>query len=97
MMLYFLVEQYPVALHFLKDHETVGCNYHTYDSCRAPPHFSGNFWWADAKYLSGLPDCGPNKFDAEFWLMQNNPTMYCLHDTGGMNHYFNEYPRHKYI
>ena len=96
MMLYFLVDRYPVALHALKDHEIAGCNYHTYDSCRAPPHFSGNFWWAKTDYLATLPDCGPNKFDAEFWLHINSPKFKCLHDTGGMNHYFNVYPPENY-
>jgi hypothetical protein len=43
MMLYFLVDQYPIAMYYLNDHDVAGCNYHTYDSCRAPPHFSGNF------------------------------------------------------
>ena len=96
MMLYYLVEMYPVALHELENVDTVGCNYHTYDSCRAPPHFSGNFWWAKSNYLAGLPDCGKNKFDAEFWLHIGNPKFKCLHDTGGMNHYFNEYPSVNY-
>jgi GR25 family glycosyltransferase involved in LPS biosynthesis/tetratricopeptide (TPR) repeat protein len=96
MMLYFLIERWPVAVNALKDHDVAGCNYHTYDSCRAPPHFSGNFWWAKTDYLSGLPDCGTNKFDAEFWLLQNNPKLKCLHDTGGMNHYFNVYPPENY-
>ena len=96
MMLYFLVEEWPVALHYLKDHDTVGCNYHDYNSCRAPPHFSGNFWWAKTDYLKNLPECGPNKFDAEFWLMKGNPKLKCLHDTGGMNHYFNVYPSENY-
>jgi len=96
MMLYFLLERWPVAVNALKDHDVAGCNYHTYDSCRAPPHFSGNFWWAKTGYLESLPDCGRNKFDAEFWLLQNNPKLKCLHDTGGMNHYFNVYPSETY-
>jgi GR25 family glycosyltransferase involved in LPS biosynthesis len=96
MMLYFLVERYPAALYALKDHDVAGCNYHTYESCRAPPHFSGNFWWAKTDYLATLPGCGPNKFDAEFWLHTNNPKLKCLHDTGGMNHYFNVYPPENY-
>ena len=96
MMLYFLVERWPVAIHALGNHDTTGCNYHTTESCRAPPHFSGNFWWANSEYLGTLPDCGPNKFDAEFWLMQNNPKFKCLHDSGGMNHYFNVYPPENY-
>jgi GR25 family glycosyltransferase involved in LPS biosynthesis len=96
MMLFFLVEQWPVALHELESCDTVGCNYHNQDSSRAPPHFSGNFWWAKTDYLAKLPKCGPNKFDAEFWLHLENPKFKCLHDTGGMNHYFNEYPSKNY-
>jgi len=96
MMLYFLVDQSTTALHLLENCDTVGCNYHNKSSCRAPPHFSGNFWWAKTDYLSGLPDCGPNKFDAEFWLHRGNPKFKSLHDTGGMNHYFNEYPCENY-
>jgi beta-1,4-mannosyl-glycoprotein beta-1,4-N-acetylglucosaminyltransferase len=96
MMLYFLVERYPVPLKYLEKYDTVGCNYHTYNSSRAPAHWSGNFWWAKTNYLATLPDCGPNKFDAEAWVMLGNPTLKCLHDTGGMNHYYNEYPKERY-
>jgi len=96
MMLYFLVERYPVALYNLQDVDTVGCNYHTLESSTAPPHFSGNFWWAKCKYLATLPECENSKFEAEFWLHKNNPTFKSLHYTGGVNHYYNRYPENIY-
>lgn len=58
----------------------------SYDACgihwradgfgRLNPHFSGNFWWANAKYLRSLPSplsldtC--NRYEAEFWIGKNH-------------------------
>jgi hypothetical protein len=96
MMLYFLLEQWPVATDALKDHCAVGCNYHNYDSSsNTPSHFSGNFWWAKSELLETLPECGPDKYDADFWLLQNNPTIKCLHYTP-INHYLTLYPPENY-
>jgi len=43
-------------------------------------HFSGNFWWAKAKYINGLPniyefynDVGQDRHLAEFWIGLGKP------------------------
>jgi len=94
LMLYFLVEQYQNALNKLKDVDTVGCNYLNNKEC--PPHWSGNFWWAKGNYIATLPKCSPNKMDAEFWLMKNNPKYHSLHQSD-VNHYYQKYPRERYV
>ena len=89
MMLYFLTDQECIS--HLDSYDTVGCNY----QCTPKKHYSGNFWWAKCNYLSGLPDCGLNKMDAEMWLHQNCPNYLSLHDSG-LNHYHQLYPQKKY-
>jgi beta-1,4-mannosyl-glycoprotein beta-1,4-N-acetylglucosaminyltransferase len=91
MMLYFLLQE--SCIKSLNIYDTVGCNYQN-DNIN-PAHYSGNFWWATSKYLSKLPVCGPNKFDAEFWLHINQPNYLSLHNSG-LNHYYERYPRKNY-
>ncbi len=42
---------------------------------------AGNFWWATAGYLRGLPELPPltasTRFDAEWWVGQDSPTVAC--------------------
>jgi len=74
-MLFCLVGQYDACLQLLGVHDTVGCQF-TNDNVN-PPHYSGNFWWATSKYISTLSvDTLVQKYDAEFWLLQNKPLFY---------------------
>ena len=102
MMLYFLVEKFDLCLEKMNcGIQAVGCNY--YDEqmkIRNPKHFSGNFWWADSQYISELPSLiekteNINPTDAEFWLCENNPSVYELHNSK-INHYMNVYPGTNY-
>ena len=94
MMLYFLVEQHELCISKLfSGITTVGCNFL---NANHPPHFSGNFWWAKSNYISTLPSLiekteNVNPNDAEFWLCQNNPSIYELHKSN-IDHYYNLYP-----
>ena len=102
MMLYFLTKP---RLN-LDDYDTIGCNY-TIDgrnyyqdgtTSLAPPHYSGNFWWAKTNYLASLPlisENAVNKNDAEYWLHKNNPKYYELHHSG-IDHYLERYTIEKY-
>lgn len=102
MMLYFLVEKFDLCLEKMNcGIQTVGCNY--YDEqmkIRNPKHFSGNFWWADSQYISELPSLiekteNVNPTDAEFWLCQNEPFVYEVHNSK-INHYMDVYPSDNY-
>ena len=81
-MLYSLVTNHEQCLSLLDIYDTVGCLYRK--KCfhqENPPHYSGNFWWATADYIRSL--CVTElkqKYDAEFWLMQNNPLVFNVCD-----------------
>ena len=95
MMLYFLINRSTDCLEHLKTVDVVGCNY----SSEPRPHFSGNFWWANAEYLRRLPklpESGDNKMDAEMWLFQANPKYYQIHSSG-INHFVERYPPERYV
>ena len=106
MMLHFLYD--PKCLYLLNEYETLGCNYTTdgfnyspegYVTTRAPPHYSGNFWWAQSEYLKKLkkiPETDVNKNDGEYWLMKGNPKYHELHHSG-INHFKHRYTPEKYI
>ena len=106
LMLYFNVTCHQNALNKLKDVDTVGCNYNDFSfdyhedgsTTPAPPHFSGNFWWAQSNYLSSLPfienQCKRN--ESEYHLFKNNPNYYSLHNSE-VNHYHQMYPRENYL
>jgi hypothetical protein len=82
-VLYCLSDQYKACLKLLNVYDTVGSQY-TNDETN-PPHYSGNFWWATSKYISSLSVHDLKlKYDAEFWLMRNNPTFYNIFSLHGM-------------
>jgi hypothetical protein len=106
-ILYFLVEEYTKCISILDNHyDVVGCNYsndldikcweHTFPF--PPPHYSGNFWWANTNYLRGLPSLSLDiigRNEPEFWLFKNKPIFFNLHSSN-VNHYLSTYPRNNY-
>lgn len=94
LMLYWLIEQYPLCLAALEHHDTVGINYKD----TPQPHYSGNFWWARSNYIKTLQLdrlCDSHYNAPEFWLLSQNPHHICLHDSN-INHYHDPYPRFIY-
>lgn len=95
MMLYFLVENHKTCIELLDKYNTVGCNY--LDSPHK--HFSGNFWWANCKYLKQLAQIVSGiRHDAEWWIMtgSDNANKYVVHHSN-IDHYCYPYPRHLYV
>ena len=57
-MTYFLIEKWRNAVQLLEQYKTVGVDLRNEPTL----HYSGNFWWATSKYISGLP-C-PREFNS---------------------------------
>jgi SAM-dependent methyltransferase len=92
-MLYFLCEKSENCLRLLDTHEVAGCNF----SESPKPHFSGNFWWATAKYLKTLDTrLLTDKMSAEWWLHSGKPQKDVLWNSG-KNHFLERYPRELYF
>jgi hypothetical protein len=65
-----VVRRWRGAVAALTDHDVAGCFW----SLGTQPHFTGNFWWARAGYLAGLPVVADtDRFAAELWLGQDDP------------------------
>jgi len=110
MMLYFLLEKHDLCLKLLNNgYDTIGCNYSNYyenGNEITPPHYSGNFWWANTNYIKQLNklDDIPNtsqlwyKNQGEFWLLRKRTqtNYYVLHNSN-VNHYTSTYKKEKYI
>jgi hypothetical protein len=110
MMLYFLVDKHNLCLKILNnDYYTIGCNLSNYFENGkeiTPPHYSGNFWWANSNYIRLLDklDSVPNKNQswyknqAEFWLLRKrtHDKYYTIHNSN-VNHYESGYKPEKYI
>lgn len=52
------------------------------------PHYSGNYWWANASYISTLDpnylyrtDKGWDRYRSEFWIGTGNPNYYQFYNT----------------
>jgi hypothetical protein len=57
MMEYFLIDRYEDCIKELENVDIVGCNLILQTSNNeTPTHFSGNFWWANGKYLDKNKD-----------------------------------------
>jgi hypothetical protein len=95
MMLYFLVENHKTCIKLLDRYDTVGCNYLV-----APhKHYSGNFWWANCRYLKQLSQIvSGTRHDAEWWIMTGSDKIAnnCVIHHSYINHYLQSYPRHLY-
>lgn len=102
MMLYFIIDRFKLCVEKMSSGiQAVGCNYYDDEmKIRNPKHFSGNFWWANSQYISELPSLiektdNVNPTDAEYWLCQNNPSIYEPHNSK-INHYMDVYPSNNY-
>ncbi len=100
LMEYFTIEKWTECIKKLEE---------GYDACgvlwRIEPffdevlgHFSGNFWWANSKYISTLPEIKDNihRGNHEFWIRRNMPNVYCFYESG-LNHHRSYYPRNYYV
>jgi hypothetical protein len=99
MMNYFCIEQWRECVKLLDQYDAVGCNLQDYDDNEvARPHFSGNFWWANAKYIKTLDESwlnSSNRFAREFWIGTGNGNLHELHKSN-VNHYDELYPKINY-
>lgn len=100
LMNYFCIDQWRYCVKLLNSYDAVGCNLLDYpDNDILRPHFSGNFWWANAEYINKL-DYGhlvhPNRFAREFWIGTAHGNLYEIHNSG-VNHYDERYPREMYV
>jgi GR25 family glycosyltransferase involved in LPS biosynthesis len=94
-MLHFLVERFPRCLESLERSDVVGCDLLP----RPRPHFSGNFWWANARYLRRLdPVPAGDRHAPEWWVLGRAfpEGATSLHQSG-VDHYRTAYPRAAYV
>ena len=93
-MRYCLVDHFLDCLRILSIYDTVGSNYRPLESGNGQ-HYSGNYWWANARYISKLPiDYLKDKYDPEFWLLQKEPLFFNVHYIENM--YEQPYPIENY-
>jgi hypothetical protein len=99
MMNYFCIEKWRNCIKLLDLYDAVGCNLQNYnDNGKQRPHFSGNFWWANAKYINTLDYSflnSENRFAREFWIGTGNGKLHEIHKSN-VNHYNNFYPKQIY-
>lgn len=99
MMNYFCLEQWRNCVKLLDSYDALGCNLQDYPDNETPrKHFSGNFWWANARYINTLDYSwlnSSNRFAREFWIGTGNGNLHELHKSN-VNHYDELYPRELY-
>ena len=109
MMEYFVLTKYEVCLQELEKSDIVGTNWHLgrgymgahskkAGGIEVTPHFSGNFWWSNTKYLRTLPPLFPliSKYSCEFWIGKGRPKVSELWHSG-IHHHRNPYPESNYM
>lgn len=97
-MEYFCIEKWQDCVKKLDEHDATGCLFMDHCYYGFFPHFSGNFWWANASYINKLDDSYLSsgiRQNREFWIGSGNGSLYSFHTTG-LNHYAHEYPRNLY-
>lgn len=101
LMEHFLITRYQRCQACLRRFDTCGVNFIT--THISQPHYSGNFWWANASYINTLPDVinyrgGVSKrVSSEMWISSspNGMRYKCFHNSG-VNHYKKRYGANKY-
>lgn len=70
-----VVGRWHAAIAALEAHDAAGCFWDGHI-------FTGNFWWAKAGYLAGLPDvpCA-NRYECENWVGLGTPVIWEMADT----------------
>lgn len=72
---YILIGKHEKCIEKLNEYDVVGTNY--ISRIDNEPHYSGNFWWANAKYYLTLPHTIGDKYlDPEFYIGLNYPKYY---------------------
>lgn len=110
MMEYFLIHKWKECIYRLKDYDCVGVNWLSDCFLGRYPHYSGNFWWANASYIKTLNHSylennntiAPilNALHKEFWIGSNEKVnAYCIHSSGygEGGHYTKRYDQGNYI
>ena len=88
LMIYWNFTKWKIASNKLFKYDVYGCEY----TPIPVPHFSGNFWWANAQYIKTISKMiGPDYCDPEFWLLKKEKNMICnIYSSGldGGDHYY---------
>lgn len=101
---YFTIYRWKNCITALEQHDTAGAEYIFYSGLtnqdtgvteyEKNPHYAGNYWWANANYISSLnpeylylTDKGWTRYRSEFWIGTGNPKYYQLYNTGIYNLY----------
>jgi hypothetical protein len=93
MMLHFLCKHSAESLKALDTCDTTGCNLLHLPN----PHYSGNFWWANANYIKRLSTGDlTDKMSAEWWLLTGRGSLSEQHHSG-VNHFTERYPVSRYL
>jgi hypothetical protein len=93
MMLHFLCKHSADSLKALDTCDTTGCNL----LHNPNPHYSGNFWWANANYIKKLSiEVLTDKMSAEWWLLTGKGSLSEQHHSG-VNHFTERYPSSRYL
>ena len=98
LMNYFMIECWEECINYLDSFDAVGCNYSEDTWLGHHPHFSGNFWWANASYINTLDHSmltSDLRWAREFWIGSGNGKLYGIHNSE-INHYNEEYPKERY-
>jgi hypothetical protein len=96
---FFNVYQWESCVDLLDSHDCVGTEWFTETEF---PHYSGNFWWANADYITKLdPEflhirCEIHRQRSEFWIGTQNPVYYNFYSSN-KNKYFDAVLPEEYI
>lgn len=75
-----IIDKHNHCISLLDEFDTCGIDWRS-NWCGFPPHYGGNFWWANSTYLRTLPEVKSlnvnDRVQAEFWIGMNKSHKHC--------------------
>ena len=95
MLEYFCITRFEQCIdELLNGYDAVGCNF---KKDADEPHFCGNFWWANNKYLATLPDIdSDDRIRCEMWIGKGADLKAKTFHNSPVDHYHSIYPANNY-
>ena len=92
---YFCIDRWNECINLLDNYDCVGTEWKSQETeYDGPPHYAGNFWWANASYINKLDvnfleNAPHGRHNSEFWIGTGSPKNYNFFNSNRNLYWYN--------